>query len=78
MIFEYPMSNAGILKLGDVPLLWRPQRAPLPADASAKEREAHAATLMTLFKSGITGEVNSSEPLLVFIRKREFLCTFFH
>lgn len=56
MSFERRLRNAGILKPADVSMLRRLLETTLPVGASAKEREAHATTLVTLFRSGVTRE----------------------
>jgi hypothetical protein len=52
------LKGRAVLTPIDIKMLQRVLEATLPAGASAKEREAHAATLVTLFKSGITREEN--------------------
>jgi hypothetical protein len=49
-------ASTGILKPSDLELLRHVLEITLPAGASAKEREAHACTLITLFKSGVVRE----------------------
>jgi len=58
MKFEQQPKGGAVLKPIDIQMLQRVLEATLPDGASAKEREAHAATLVTLFKSGITREEN--------------------
>lgn len=58
MGFEQQPKGGAVLKPTDIQMLQRVLEATLPGGASAREREAHAATLVTLFKSGITREEN--------------------
>lgn len=56
MSLEPQSTGPAVLKPTDLRMLQRVLETTLPAGASAREREAHAATLVTLFKSGITSE----------------------
>jgi hypothetical protein len=56
MSMKQQAASAGILKPSDLELLRRVLEITLPAGASEKEREAHACTLITLFKSGVVRE----------------------
>ncbi|MER9091518.1 hypothetical protein NKI34_10370 [Mesorhizobium sp. M0700] len=51
-------AGAGIFKPSDLELLCRVLDTTLPEGASAREREAHAATIVTLFKAGIVEEAD--------------------
>ena len=56
MRHEQQPKSGTVLRPTDIQVLQRVLEATLPAGASTKEREAHATTLVTLFKSGITRE----------------------
>ncbi|WP_027154416.1 hypothetical protein [Mesorhizobium sp. WSM2561] len=58
MSLTYQTARVGIFKPSDLELLSRVLDATLPKGASVKEREAHAATLVTLFNAGIVNEAD--------------------
>lgn len=53
---ERQQTSGTFLKPADIQMLQRVPQTTLPVGASPREREAHAATLVTLFKSGLTSE----------------------
>ncbi|MES0100898.1 hypothetical protein [Mesorhizobium sp. M0019] len=58
MSLKHQAAYAGIFKPSDLELLCRVLDMTLPKGASAREREAHAATLVTLFKADIVEEAD--------------------
>lgn len=57
-------DGEAILRPEDLDRLRRVLTATLPDGSSSAERDAHAATLIALFKGGITNEIALTETLL--------------